>query len=85
LKNGELIEGEDGAKVFLGGEALIEHKYGVGAIDAVKRDLLLSQIDENLVGLHIREAIFVGEKTLMRESLAAEGGAAEEAEEDSDK
>jgi hypothetical protein len=54
LKNGELIEGEE----------LIEHKYDVGEIDADQRDVLLSQIDENLVGCYVHEPVFVGDRIL---------------------
>ena len=82
LKNGELIEGEDGAKVFLGGEELIGHKYDVGEIDAGQRDVLFSQIDENLVGCYVHEPVFVGDKILGAFSQF-ECGCVEEAE-DSD-
>lgn len=77
LKNSELIQGEDGTKVFLGGEELIEHKYDVGELDAAERDFLLSQIDENPVGCYIR-----GGK-ILRGFSAFQNGAVE-AEEDSD-
>jgi hypothetical protein len=82
LKNGELIEGEDGSKVFLSGEELIEHKYDMGEIDANQKDVLLSQIDENHAGCYIRKAIIVGDKILGGFS-AFQDEAAEEAE-DSD-
>jgi hypothetical protein len=82
LKHGELIEGEDGTKFFLGGEELIEHKYDVGEIDADQRDVLLSQIDENLVGCYVHEPVFVGDKILGAFSQF-ECGSVEEAE-DSD-
>jgi hypothetical protein len=82
IKNGELIDGEDGAKVFLGGEALIQHKYDLGEIDAGERDDLINRIDENWVGCEIRKAYFFGDESLQGVS-EVKNGVAEEAE-DSD-
>jgi hypothetical protein len=82
--DGELIQGEDGAKVFLAGKALIERQYELGMIDAGKKHALLNQPEMTRAELdaYFLKCYEVGDRILKGVS-ELEDGVAEEAE-DSD-
>jgi hypothetical protein len=82
--DGELIQGEDGAKVFLAGKALIERKYELGLIDASTKHALLNKPEMTRAELdaYFLKCYSVGNEILKGKS-ELEDGVAEEAE-DSD-
>jgi hypothetical protein len=93
--DGELIQGEDGAKVFLAGKALIERKHELGLIDASTKHALLDKPEMTRAELdaYFLKCYRVGNEILKGKSELEDGvcesegevedGVAEEAE-DSD-
>jgi hypothetical protein len=84
VQDGELIESEDGAKVFHTGKALIERRYELGLIDAGRKHALLNQPEMTRAELdaYFLKCYEVGDRFLKGVS-EVEDGVAEEAE-DSD-